>query len=152
VQSAHKILGEGYLNKCPFYYKQFRVKQYAVMFLPRQSLAVLFICEHSLIVAVIPVKVRIFPVSSVKKNLKAMIFHTGGLNVKPVSLICKMLLQTTASYSGSRKILQRQTLSWDCPFNADAETCVFVDLQIPKRQKQLILIVKHRNHKDWFAL
>jgi hypothetical protein len=28
-----------------------------------------------------------------------------------------MLLQTTASYSGSHKILQRQTLSWDCSFN-----------------------------------
>jgi hypothetical protein len=47
-----------------------------------------------------------------------MIFQTGGaLGVKPVSLICKMLPQTTASYSGSYKILQRQTLSWDCPFN-----------------------------------
>jgi hypothetical protein len=32
-------------------------------------------------------------------------------------LICKMLLQTTGSYSGSHKILQRQTLSWDCPYN-----------------------------------
>jgi hypothetical protein len=47
-----------------------------------------------------------------------MIFQTGGaLDVKPVSLSCKMLLQTTASYSGCQKILQRQTLSWDCPFN-----------------------------------
>jgi hypothetical protein len=47
-----------------------------------------------------------------------MIFQTGGaLGVNPVSLICKMLPQTTASYSGSHKILQRQTLSWDCPFN-----------------------------------
>jgi hypothetical protein len=44
-----------------------------------------------------------------------MIFQTGGaLGVKPVSLNCKMLPQTTASYSGSHKILQRQTLSWDC--------------------------------------
>jgi hypothetical protein len=32
-------------------------------------------------------------------------------------MICKILPQTTASYSGSYKILQRQTLSWDCPFN-----------------------------------
>jgi hypothetical protein len=45
-----------------------------------------------------------------------MIFQTGGaLGVKTVSLICKMLPQTAASYSGSHKILQRQTLSW--PFN-----------------------------------
>jgi hypothetical protein len=41
----------------------------------------------------------------------------GALGVKPVSLICKMLIQTAALYSGSHKILQRQTLSWDCPFN-----------------------------------
>jgi hypothetical protein len=41
-----------------------------------------------------------------------------SIGVKPVSLICKMLPQATASYSGSRKILQRQTLSWDCPFNS----------------------------------
>jgi hypothetical protein len=38
--------------------------------------------------------------------------NRGALNVKPVSWICKMLLQTTASYSGSHKILQKQTLSW----------------------------------------
>jgi hypothetical protein len=43
-----------------------------------------------------------------------MIFQTC---VNPVSLICKMLPQTTASYSGSHKILQRQTLLWGCPFN-----------------------------------
>jgi hypothetical protein len=29
-----------------------------------------------------------------------------------------MLLQTTESYSGCQKILLRQTLSWDCPFNS----------------------------------
>jgi hypothetical protein len=29
-----------------------------------------------------------------------------------------MLLQTAASYSGSHKNQQRQTLSWDCPFNS----------------------------------
>jgi hypothetical protein len=40
-----------------------------------------------------------------------------ALGVKQVSLICKMLPQTTAPYSCSHKILQRQTLSWDCPFN-----------------------------------
>jgi hypothetical protein len=34
----------------------------------------------------------------------------GAHDVKPVSWICKMLLQTTALYSGSGKILQRQTL------------------------------------------
>jgi hypothetical protein len=28
-----------------------------------------------------------------------------------------MLVQTTASYSGGQKILQRQNLLWDCPFN-----------------------------------
>jgi hypothetical protein len=42
----------------------------------------------------------------------------GALDVKPVSLICKMLLQAAVSYSGSHKIWQRQTLSWDCPFNS----------------------------------
>jgi hypothetical protein len=48
-----------------------------------------------------------------------MIFQTrGALDVKPVSLICKMLLQTAALYSGSHKISQRQTLSVDCPFNS----------------------------------
>jgi hypothetical protein len=42
------------------------------------------------------------------------------LDVKSVSQICKMLLQTAASYSGypPTKNLQRQTLSWDCPFNS----------------------------------
>jgi hypothetical protein len=43
--------------------------------------------------------------------------NRGALGVKLVSLICKMLPQTTASYSRSHKILQRQTLLWDCPFN-----------------------------------
>jgi hypothetical protein len=47
-----------------------------------------------------------------------MIFsNRGALVVKPVSQICKKLPQTTASYSGSHKILLRQILSWDCPFN-----------------------------------
>jgi hypothetical protein len=41
----------------------------------------------------------------------------GALDVKPVSLICKMLLQTASSYSVCQEILQRQTLLWDCPFN-----------------------------------
>jgi hypothetical protein len=35
-------------------------------------------------------------------RLKALIFQTGeALDVKSVSRICKLLLQTTASYSGS---------------------------------------------------
>jgi hypothetical protein len=47
-----------------------------------------------------------------------MIFQTGGaLGLKPVSLICKMLPQTAALSSGSLKILQRQTLPCNCPFN-----------------------------------
>jgi hypothetical protein len=29
-----------------------------------------------------------------------------------------MALQTAVSYNGSNKILQRQALSWDCPFNS----------------------------------
>jgi hypothetical protein len=48
-----------------------------------------------------------------------MIFQTGvsTVDVKPVSLIFKMLQKATASYRGSHKILQRQTFLWDCPFN-----------------------------------
>jgi hypothetical protein len=55
--------------------------------------------------------------------------NRGALGVKPVSLICKMLPQTTASYSGSHKIFQRKTSSWDCPFNT-------------RKSKQLNLVSK----------
>jgi hypothetical protein len=45
----------------------------------------------------------------------------GAVDVKPVSLICTMLLQTAASYRyrGSQKnLLRLQTFSWDCPLNS----------------------------------
>jgi hypothetical protein len=62
-----------------------------------------------------------------------MIFQTGGaLGVKPVSLICKMLPQTTASYSGSHKILRIQTLLWDCPFNTKKSKKIQINKQVPR--------------------
>jgi hypothetical protein len=38
----------------------------------------------------------------------------GALDLKPVSLICKMLPQTTAPYSGY-KVLQREALTQENP-------------------------------------
>jgi hypothetical protein len=46
-----------------------------------------------------------------------MIFQTGGSRSKTGSSDLQNVATTTASYSGFQKILQRQTLLWDCPFD-----------------------------------